>query len=193
MEGNFMDYINTFLEIKQLTEDLWDKKNVDKIYGYQFQPKTKWKDGLSPNQINEFEKAMGFEFPEILKDYYSVMNGVDKENVNAFGDNGYSYAYSTRLYSYPGDIQIIDDLIQWIYDENRVDFNEEEHKNISRIFPVYAHYYILIDHPAHPILSMYGDEIVHISNSLTEFFYKVLAERGEGVKTKIIGYGWIDR
>jgi hypothetical protein len=40
---------------------------------------------------------------------------------------------------------------------------------------------------------MYGDEIVHISNSLTDFFYKVLAERGEGVKIKIMEYGWIDR
>jgi hypothetical protein len=136
---------------------------------------------------------MGFKFPEILRDYYSVMNGVDKENVNIFGDSGYSYAYSTRLYGYPEDIKTINDLTQWVYDENYIGGDEIKHKNVSRIFPVYAHCFVLIDHPSHPVLSMYGDEIIYFANNLIDFFYKALAQREKGVKISIMEYGWLDR
>jgi hypothetical protein len=55
---------------------------------------------------------MEFKFPEIIKDLYSVMNGIDKDRT-AMSRN-----------------------------------------HISRIFPVYGHCFILIDHPYHPIFSM---------------------------------------
>jgi hypothetical protein len=186
-----MQYINAFIEIKQLSEELWDKKIPEGIYGYQFQPGTKWKNGLSGNEISAFEKAMGFDFPEVLRDYYSVMNGVDRESVNVFRESGCAYTYSKMLYGYPEDIRLLEDLTQLIYDENYIEKDSMKEKNISRIFPVYAHYFMLIDHPAHPILSMYGQEIFCYENNLVDMFYHKLAKRDEFRQLHGTGYGWI--
>jgi hypothetical protein len=185
-----MQYIDAFIEIKQLSQALWDNKDLEKIYGYQFQPKTKWKNGLSAGEISAFEKAMGFDFPEILRDYYSVMNGVDKESVNVFRDSGCAYAYSKMLYSFPEDLRLLEDLTQLICDENYIERDTMKEKNTSRIFPVYAHYFILVDHPMHPVLSMYGQEIFYYANNLAEMFYRELAGRNKG--RQLTGaYGWI--
>jgi hypothetical protein len=187
-----MQYINAFIEIKQLTEELWAGKNLAKIYGYQFQPKTKWKPGLSDGEITAFSKAMGFEFPEILRDYYSVMNGIDKESVNIYGDSGFAYTYSKMLYSYPEDIKLLEDLTQMIYDENYIEKDQMAGKNISRIFPVYTHCFMLIDHPIHPVFSMYGEEIMYYANNLVDMLYRELAKRSELRRFPKIGYGWIE-
>jgi hypothetical protein len=187
-----MQYINTFTEIKKLTEELWEKKTLAEIYGYQFQPKTKWKPGLSDGEIAAFEKAAGFEFPEILRDYYTVMNGIDKESVNIYGNNGYAYTYSKMLYSYPEDIKLLEDLTQMIYDENYIEKDHIGERNISRIFPVYTHCFLLIDHPAHPILSMYGEEIMYHSNNLADLLYGELAKRNELRRSLETGHGWIE-
>jgi hypothetical protein len=187
-----MQYINAFIEIKQLTEELWNKRNPAKMYGYQFQPKTKWKTGLSDSEIAAFEKAMGFEFPEILRDYYSVMNGVDKESINVYGDSGYAYAYSKMLYGYPEDVKLLEDLTQSIYDENYIEKDQMKKENISRIFPVYGHCFMLIDHPKHPVLLMNGEEVLHYGNNLIEMFYGELARRNKLGRFYGTGYGWIE-
>jgi hypothetical protein len=166
-----MKYINDFMEIKKLSEKNWGKKSIDKyIYGFQIQKDTKWKKGLSENEINEFQNIIGFEFPEILKDFYTVMNGVDKDQINVYGNSGEAYSYSKKLYSFPDDIQIIKELIQWIYDENGIDKNEMAGKNISRIFPIYGHRFMLIDHEQHPILSMYGNDIILFAYNILDLF-----------------------
>jgi hypothetical protein len=187
-----MRYIDSFIEIKQLSEALWDKENPERIYGYQFQPKTKWKNGLSDSDISAFEKAVGFDFPEILRDYYSVMNGVDKESVNTFRDSGCAYTYSKMLYSYPEDMRLLENLTQLIYDENYIERDTMNKKNISRIFPVYAHNFILVDHPGHPVLSMYGQEIFYSSNNLVDMLYRELLGRDEWKNFQGMGYGWIE-
>jgi hypothetical protein len=185
-----MSYNNSFLELKQLTENIWTNKKLENIYGFQFQPESKWKDGLSKNEIIEFEKIIGFEFPEIIRDYYSVMNGIDKETVNVFGDSGIPYIYTKTLYAYPEDLELINNLTQQIYNENNMDRTAMSYNHISRIFPVYGHCFMLIDHPYHPIFSMNGKEIVYLSNDLADFFYKILAHRGEILKLKLMKYGW---
>ncbi|GHT90756.1 hypothetical protein FACS1894137_20000 [Spirochaetia bacterium] len=187
-----MDYINDFIEIKQLTENLWEKKKPDRIYGYQFQQKTKWKKGLSGDEIAAFEDIMGFAFPDILRDYYSIMNGVDKESVNIYGESGVEYKYSKVLYSYPEDINMINELIQFVYDENNINPQTMRGMNVSRIFPIYGHCFMLIDHPEHLILMMHGKNIQYYSKSLVDMFYRELARRGERGKNRGIGYGWIE-
>jgi hypothetical protein len=184
-----MNYINAFLELKQLTENIWANKKLDNIYGFQFQPESKWRNGLSINEIIEFEKNMGFEFPEMIKDFYSVMNGIDKETINVFGGNGNPYSYTKLLYG-SEDLELINVLIQHTYDENNIDRATMSRDHISRIFPVYGHCFILIDHPYHPIFSMNGKETLYLSNDLADFFYKTLAHRGELVKLKLMEYGW---
>jgi hypothetical protein len=108
-----MKYIKDFIKIKELTENYWDNIELNKkIYGFQIQKGTKWKKGLSENQINEFENTMGFKFPEILRDYYTIMNGVDKRQINIFGSSGCEHLYSQNIYSFPDDIQAIKNLIK---------------------------------------------------------------------------------
>jgi hypothetical protein len=166
-----MKYIADFVKLKELTENYWDNVDLNKkIYGFQIQKGTKWKKGLSEDQINEFEKTMGFKFPEILRDYYTVMNGVDKEQINVFGNSGYKYSYSQNIFSFPDEIQIIKDLIMWIYEENKINENEIKNKNISRIFPICYHRFILIDHEEHPILSMHGNDIIFWANNIIDLY-----------------------
>ena len=87
-----MKYIKDFIRIKKLTENHWGNIELNEmVYGFQTQKGTKWKTGLSEDQIAEFENIMGFEFPEILKDYYTVMNGVDNKQINLFGNSGQEY------------------------------------------------------------------------------------------------------
>jgi hypothetical protein len=166
-----MKYINEFNKIKELTENYWNNIQLDKnIFGFQIQPQTKWKNGLSKNEIMEFENIMGFKFPEILFDYYTVMNGVDKNQKNLYGGKC-DPKYSKELYSFPDDVNKIKNLIQWIYEENKINKNDMESTNISKIFPIYAHRFILIDHPQNPILSMYGDDIIVFANNIIHLFY----------------------
>jgi len=170
-----MKYINDFLKIKECSENIWNKKSINKqVYGFQIQRGTKWKKGLSENELLEFQNIMGFEFPEILRDYYSVMNGVDKDQINVFGNSGKKYSYSKSLYSFPDDLQIIKKLIQWIYEENGIDEKEMTKRNISRIFPIFGHRFMLIDHNQHPVLSMYGDDIILFAYSILDLFYRDL-------------------
>jgi hypothetical protein len=125
-----MKCIDEFLKIKELTENYWNNIELENdIYGFQIQKRTKWKNGLSKNEIIEFENIMGFKFPEILEDYYTVMNGVDKEQINVYGNSGEPYSYSQNIYGYPNDIETIKKLTKWVYEENKI--NEKYFKNIS--------------------------------------------------------------
>ncbi|MHC6202141.1 hypothetical protein ACYULU_02990 [Breznakiellaceae bacterium SP9] len=163
------------------------------IYGFQIQPQTKWKNGLSRNEIREFENTMGLKFPEILFDYYTVMNGINKDQKNLYGGK-YEPKYSTGLYSFPDDINEIKNLIQWIYEENEINEKDMERKNISRIFPIYAHRFILIDHPQNPILSMYGNDVILFANNILHLFYIDLLKNDNNIKLneKIKINYWLD-
>ena len=168
-----MKYLKDFIRLKKCTENYWNNKSIqEEIYGFQIQKGTKWNNGLSEEQIIEFQNIMGFEFPEILKDYYTVMNGIDKNQINVFGNSGEPYSYSKNIYGFPDDIKIIKDLIQWIYKEKEINEKEMADKNISRIFPIYYHRFILIDHKEHSILSMYGNDIILYANNIIDLFYK---------------------
>ena len=189
-----MKYIKDFIKIKKLTENYWGNIELnEKVYGFQAQKGTKWKKGLSENQITEFENIMGFEFPEILKDYYTVMNGVDNQQINLFGNSGYEYSYSQTIYSFPDDIQTIKNLIKWIYETNGIEEKEMEQKNISRIFPILSHRFILIDHEKHPILSMHGDDIILFANNIIDLFnMDLLYMEGKKINYNIKINKWLD-
>ena len=188
-----MKYIDEFLKIKELTENYWNNIELKKgTYGFQVQKGTRWKNGLSKNEINEFENIMGFKFPEILEDYYTVMNGVDREQVNVYGNSGESYSYFQNIYSYPDDIETIKKLIKWIYEENKVNENEMKNKNISKIFPVFYHRFMLIDHKEHPILSMYGNDIIVWANNIIDLFKKEIGLKGIKINHNIKINHWLD-
>ncbi|MDR0467857.1 MAG: hypothetical protein LBG67_03310 [Campylobacteraceae bacterium] len=188
-----MKYIDKFIELKKTSEDYWKNISIKKgVYGFQIQNGTKWNDGLSESQLVEFQKIMGFEFPEILKDFYTVMNGVDKEQINIYGNSSHKHSYLKKFYGFPDDVEEIKKLIKWIYEANKIDEEEMIDKNISRIFPIYHHRFILINQKEHPVLSIYGDDIVLYANNMIDLFYDDLEIKKTRLNYKEKINYWLD-
>ncbi|MCX6311277.1 MAG: SMI1/KNR4 family protein [Bacteroidetes bacterium] len=164
--------VEYFEKIKTLSEKYWNEIKLDKLlFGYQVQPKSKWKKGLSEEQLQEFEKVMGFEFPLPLRNFYLTMNGLDKPCINVYGNSGEDAAFQPIFYSFPDDLDLIKENIDWIYKKNKTDLNKLKKAKASRIFPVHGHRFILIDEPGFPILSMHAGDIIYWKDNLS----KVLA------------------
>ena len=165
--------ISFFQSFKEESEKLWRKKHPNKnLCGFQIQQNTKWLPGLDDAAMGDFEKAAGFNFPNPLHHFYQTMNGLNKPGINLYGSNGAATAYRAVFYSYPNDIPLIQSQIRWIYEARAVNENDLKRSGISRIFPIYQHRFMLVDHPGHPILSMYGDDIIYYSDSLSELLVK---------------------
>src|SRR5690606_13714639 len=115
------DSVDFFETIKQLSEKYWTTTNINKgIYGFQIQRDTKWKDGLTDNQIKDFESNVGIKFPTGLKNFYKTMNGLDKPGINIYGNDGTEHTFSPVYYSYPNDVEVIRKKIEWILESNNL-------------------------------------------------------------------------
>jgi hypothetical protein len=115
------DSVEFFREVKRLSEEYWRETEINKsLYGFQVQKNSIWKSGLTEDQLRSFEHELNLVFPEALRNLYRVMNGLSKPGINVFGADGTSYGYSPIYYSYPDDLPIIQDQIQWVLDSNEV-------------------------------------------------------------------------
>jgi hypothetical protein len=163
---NTLEY---FEQIKILSEKQWKQIKIDKsLFGFQIQPNSKWKKGLSETEIKDFEKEMGFEFPSPLRNFYLTMNGLDKKAINVYGDSGEAAELYPLFYSFPDDLEIIKEKIDWIYKQNKIDAAKMQKQKISRIFPVVSHRFMLIDEQGQPILSMYAKDIIYWKDTLSK-------------------------
>lgn len=163
------DSVAYFEDIKLKTEQYWAVTDINpKVYGFQIQRGTKWLSGLQAAELADFERRLGFTFPEALRNYYRTMNGTDTLAINVYGSQGEPPAYRPRLYSYPRDLAEIEALIEWIYAENQLTMAEAQQQGISRIMPMYSHRFMLIDIPGNPILSMYGRDIIYYADNLSK-------------------------
>ncbi len=53
------DSIDFFETLKRQSEGYWATTDINKgLYGFQIQRNTKWKDGLTDDQIEDFEKTL---------------------------------------------------------------------------------------------------------------------------------------
>jgi len=163
------DSISFFETVKNESEKFWVDTSPNKgIYGFQIQQDTKWRQGLSDTELQEFENYLGVSFPTPLRNFYKTMNGLTKQGVNLYGNDGTPPAFRSVFYSYPDDIQLIQEQVDWIYDATSVKKEDLENLEVSRIFPVYGHRFMLIDMPSTPILSMYGDDIIYYAENLSK-------------------------
>lgn len=161
--------LSFFETIKKESEILWaDTYPNKKIYGFQIQQDSKWRKGLTDTELHDFENTFGFTFPSPLRNFYKIMNGLTKKGINLLGSDGSPFTYRSVFYSYPDDVQLIQELIDWIYKAKSLNVQDIESLKISRIFPVYGHRFMLIDIPGNPILSMYGDDIIYYSDNLSK-------------------------
>jgi len=163
------DSISFFETIKLKSEKYWaDILPSRHIYGFQVQKDTKWRPGLSDNEITDFENSMGFTFPNPLRNFYKEMNGLTKKGINLYGDDGTVYAFRSLFYSYPEDMPLIQEQIDWIYEATSITRQHLAELGVSKIFPIYGHRFMLIDLPGNPILSMYGNDIVYWADNLSK-------------------------
>lgn len=165
-----MNDLEKFRKIKEKTEKQWENITLDSCYGFQIQEDSKWNKGLSEEELAHFEEEMGFAFPEMLCNYYRVMNGLNKPGINVYGYSDIPFAYQSKFYSYPNDLQLINEYINWVFDENNTNYDELKKTGASRIFPIYSHRFMLLDVPSNPILSMHGNDIIYWCKDIFELF-----------------------
>ena len=163
------DSVSFFETIKRESEKFWADTLPNKgIYGFQIQQDSKWRPGLSDTELQEFQKALGYSFPTPLQNFYKTMNGLTKSGINLYGNSGTPPAFRPVFYSYPDDLQLIKENIDWIYEATCVKKEDLESFDVSRIFPVLQHRFMLIDISGNPILSMYGDDIIYYAENLSK-------------------------
>ncbi|RVU00520.1 SMI1/KNR4 family protein [Mucilaginibacter limnophilus] len=166
-----------FQQIKILSEQYWSVNQPNEnIYGFQIQQNTIWKPGLSDADLLRFQNIIGFVFPEPLKNFYKVMNGLSKPGINLYGNDGTTPTFSPVFYSYPQDINSIKELIKWFLEANLISKNEMLQLKVSRIFPICWHRFLLIDIPGNPILSMFGDDVIYCADNLSKLLANELFE-----------------
>jgi hypothetical protein len=174
------DSLAFFEVLKKESEKYWvDIVPSKGVYGFQVQPGTKWRPGLDEKQLRDFENAVGFSFPLPLRNFYRTMNGVTKPGINLYGSSGEPPAFHPVFYSYPEDMQVMRELIEWICNEMGVKKEDLESSGISRIFPVYMHRFLLIDIPGNPILSMYGSDIIPYAENLSRLLAQEIFDHVE--------------
>jgi hypothetical protein len=127
------------------------------------------------------------------------MNGLSKPGINMYGTDSTKPNFNQVFYSYPQDIDKIKELIKLVYDANLISESDLLRLNISKIFPICWHRFMLIDVPDNPILSMYGDDIVYwaddlsklLANELFENIYNVYDFESVKYLNNDIGF-WLD-
>ncbi len=161
--------VEYFEQIKLISEKFWKQIKLDRtLFAFQIQPNSKWKKGLTEEELNQFENEMGFKFPVALRTFYKCMNGLDKKAINIYGDSGEPSEYSPVFYSYPDDLELIKEKIDTIYKANKTDLIKLAKAKASRIFPIYGHRFMLIDEPGQPILSMMNRDIIFYVETLSK-------------------------
>ena len=160
--------IATLEKIKELSEAYWKQVEYQEVYGYQVQEGSKWKPGLNEMELFLFEKEVGFKFPLSLRNFYRTMNGLDKPGINFQGDlNNTKTEFRPKFYSFPDDLALINDYINWILEDNKISQEEIKSGKAPFIFPIYGHRFLIFDQNEQ-VLSMYGNDIITWAGNLAQ-------------------------
>jgi hypothetical protein len=166
MEYNKLDNsLASFEFIKQKSEKYWESIDLEICWGFQIQEGSKWKEGLSEGQINDFQNDLKIQFPESLKNYFRTMNGLDKPGINNNGGE-HETEYGPIFYSYPEDVEKIKSQIEWILQENHAE-NDNSMLHIPTIFPFLGHRFLILDEEE-IVLSMFGTDIIYWAENLSK-------------------------
>jgi hypothetical protein len=121
------------------------------VSGFQFQKGTKWKKGLTDQEIFSFQKKLGFNFPKELIEFYKMMNGTDLPGINIYSDRNVPHSYEPIYFSYPEHLPII---IEIINDRLRIKGFTVDYMrkiNVPFIFPMTDYYFMVIDNLTNPV------------------------------------------
>lgn len=166
--------IESFKKIKQQSEKLWEKIDLEECWGYQIQEGSKWKKGLTEEELLDFENRLGFQFPDPLKNFLKTMNGLDKPGINYTGDEA-DTKYGATFYSFPENIERIKEQIEWILEDNKVSASDLSSGKVPYIFPYLGHRFLICDKNLN-VLSMHGNDIIYWAANLSQGIAKDIWE-----------------
>ncbi|WP_075591554.1 SMI1/KNR4 family protein [Labilibacter marinus] len=137
---------------KEESEKHFCELELDKdVYGLQFQKGTKWNEGLLDEEIEKYQKELGFEFPEELKWFFKTMNGTNLPGINVFGSSGLEYDYEPIYHTFPDHLTQMKDLIDEVLKIKSISHHEMLRNSIPFIFPIERFYFMVIDNLTNPI------------------------------------------
>ncbi len=173
-----------FAWLKKTSEQYWESAKLNRtIYGFQIQKGTKWLQGLSESDIAEYERVMGFAFPEVYKLFLRYMNGTDKPTINIYGESGEPYRYGVGFFSYPRDLEPVKAKIDWILEAFKITSGNIEQRHIPHIMPIIGHRFLVMDRcEGNPVLSMYEDDVILYASSLPEILAKEIFQEQDAKK-----------
>ncbi|WP_299189360.1 SMI1/KNR4 family protein [uncultured Aquimarina sp.] len=154
------DSVASFELIKLLSEEKWkDIEHLSSEFGKGMRVKgLKWKKGLSESEIEDFENQLGFKFPQALKNYYSVMNGLAIVNENFSEDEEIPF-YQMLYRSYPKDIELIKDSITFECKFKNISKENLDSEKIPMIFNYCGNRYLIFDENQQVLSIHQGDAI----------------------------------
>ena len=151
-----MNYNTAFDKFIALFKDQSEKHfaelELDKdAYGLQHQKGTRWRPGLTEQELLDFQQEVGFEFPAELLAFYRVMNGTDLPGVNIYGEEGLPYDYAPIYFSYPEHLPQIKQAIEERLFIKGLTISKLKEEGIPFIFPINDFYFMIIDNQTNPI------------------------------------------
>ncbi|RZK22880.1 MAG: SMI1/KNR4 family protein [Hymenobacter sp.] len=151
-----MNYNIAFDEFIALFKDQSEKHfaelELDKdAYGLQHQKGTRWRPGLTEQELLDFQREVGFDFPAELLAFYRVMNGTDLPGVNIYGEEGLPYYYAPIYFSYPEHLFQIKQAIEERLVIKGLIISKLKQERIPFIFPINDFYFMIIDNQTNPV------------------------------------------
>lgn len=164
-------------DFRARTEARWRTLPLNReIYGFQFQPGTRWNPGLSAAQIKEYEAKSGLRFSDEFCLFLSRMNGTDLPTLNVYGGKGEPERQSVGVYAYPKDLAAVRGCAaQFAAQRLKVAAVLKEQgfelKPSDSLVPFYMHRFILCraGEPAGPVLSVYDADAIVYSDTLRAY------------------------
>ncbi len=182
--NSFQDLEEFFIWLNKNSEAYWKITDINRsIYGFQIQQGTKWLKGLKASEISEYERIMGFKFPEVFKLFLKHMNGTDKPTINIYAESGEPYRYSVGFLSYPRDLEVVKAQIAWILESFQITPEAVEQQDIPHIIPIIGHRFLVMDRcEITAVLSMYEDDVILYAPSLPRFLVSEIFHEGNPEK-----------
>lgn len=160
-----------FLKIK--SELFWENEFDLEIRNF-IPYNTKWNEGLSVNELIDFQNQMNVEFPESLKNYFLVMNGINFPSKNSIKEYHNHY-----FYQYPIDIGLIKSNSISIFSHFSVN-----KMNTPFIFSYYGNRYLIFNEQQ-IVLSIMNDVVYWSDNLCKAIAQDIFARKIDFRKLKL--------
>jgi hypothetical protein len=168
---------NEWLRFKNLTEKKFKSAKLRECWGFQIQKNTKWNNGLTINEIAQFEKILGLTFPLDYIEMLKSFNGFATLQISIDPDGKEEDKFERKCYKYPDDIEKTKWLIEEVnkniqYANEAIEDAGFDSQEVEGFIPLYAHRVLVVlkNKEYSPVLSVWGDDIIIYGESLIKYW-----------------------